>query len=68
MIDKSHTSEILITTMSDHQMYFCTMNENFERSKNAQKYAEVEVCNQENMEKFKNELANADMYVVPILI
>ena len=51
-------------------MYFCTMKENFDRSKNAQKYAEVEVCNQENMEKFRNELAHADMYmyVVPVLI
>ena len=47
---------------SDHQMYFCTMNENFDRSKNAQKYVEVEFCNQENMDKFKNEVANADLY------
>ena len=62
MIDKSHTSGILITPISDHQMYFCTMNENFDRSKNAQKYVEVEFCNQENMDKFKNEVANADLY------
>ena len=33
VIDKSHTSGILITPISDHQMYFCTMNENFHRSK-----------------------------------
>ena len=38
------------------------MNENFDRSKNAQKYVEVEFCNQENMDKFKNEVANADLY------
>ena len=62
VIDKSHTSGILITPISDHQMYFCTMNENFDRSKNAQKYVEVEFCNQENMDKFKNEFANADLY------
>ena len=62
VIDKSHTSGILITPISDHQMYFCTMNENFDRSKNAQKYVEVEFCNQENMDKFKNEVANADLY------
>ena len=43
-------------------MYFCTMNENFDRSKNAQKYVEVEICNQENMDKLKNEVANADLY------
>ena len=50
--------------ISDHQVYFCTMNENFDRSKNAQKYVELEVefCNQENMDKFKNEIANADLY------
>ena len=62
VIDKSHTSGILITPISDHQMYFCTKNENFDRSKNAQKIVEVEFCNQENMDKFKNEVANADLY------
>ena len=30
--------------------------------KNAQKYVEVEFCNQENMDKFKNEVANSDLY------
>ena len=62
VIDKSHTSGILITPISDHQRYFCTMNENFDRSKNAQKYVEVEFCNQENMDKFENKVANADLY------
>ena len=62
VIDKSHTSGILITPISHHQMYFCTMNENFDRSRNAQKHVEVEFCNQENMDKFKNEVANADLY------
>ena len=62
MIDKSHTSGILITPISDHQMYFCTMNVNFDRSKNAHKYVEVEFCNQENMDKFKNAVVNADLY------
>ena len=57
MIDKSHTGGILITPISDHQMYFCTMNENFDKSKTAQKYVVIEVCNQENMDKFKNEVA-----------
>ena len=62
VIDKSSTSGILITPISDHQIYFCTMNKNFDRSENAQKYVEVEFCNQENMDKFKNEVANADLY------
>ena len=42
VIDKSYTSGILMTPISEHQMNFCTMNENFDRSKNAQKYVEVE--------------------------
>ena len=62
MIDQSHRSGILITPISDHQVYFCTMNENFDKFKNAQKYVEVEFCNQENVEKFKNKIANADLY------
>ena len=62
VIDKSHTSGILITPISDHQMHFCTMNENFDRSKNPQKYVKVEFCNQENMDEFKNKVANADLY------
>ena len=28
VLDKSHTSGILIRPLSDHQMYFCVMNEN----------------------------------------
>ena len=29
VLDKNHTSGILIRLISDHQMYFCIMNENF---------------------------------------
>ena len=29
VLDKSHSSGILIRPISDHQMYFCIMNENF---------------------------------------
>ena len=29
VIDKSHTSGILIRPLFDHQMYFCVMNENY---------------------------------------
>ena len=32
VLDKSHTSGILIRPISDHQMYFCIMNENFGKS------------------------------------
>ena len=48
VIDKSHTSGILITPISNHQMYFCTMNKNFNKSKTTQKYVEVKVCNKKH--------------------
>ena len=32
VLDKKHTSGILIRPTSDHQMYFCIMNENFGKS------------------------------------
>ena len=38
VIDKSHTSGILVRPISDHQMYFCIMNDNFVNNKTAQKY------------------------------
>ena len=41
VLDKSHISGILIrpTSISDHHMYFCVMNENF---RNQRKHIEVE--------------------------
>ena len=62
-IDKDHTSGILIgPIISDHQMYFNIMNENVTTSKSIQKYFEIEVCSQENMHRFKIEVANTDLY------
>ena len=61
-IDKDHTSGILIRAISDHQMYFSIMNENVTASKSIQKYIEIEVCSQENMDRFKIEVANTDLY------
>ena len=61
-IDKDHTSGILIRPISDHQMYFSIMNENVTASKSIQKYIEIEVCSQENMDRFKIEVANTDLY------
>ena len=43
VIDKSHTSSILVRPISDHQMYFCIMNYNFVNIKTAQKYIKIEV-------------------------
>ena len=61
-IDKDHTSGILIRPISDHQMYFSIMNENVTTTKSIQKYIEIEVCSQENMDRFKIEVANTDLY------
>ena len=33
VIDKSHTGGILIRPISDHQMYFCIINNNFVNAK-----------------------------------
>ena len=53
VIEKEHTCGILVRPISDHQMYFCMMNENYIKPKTKQKYVEIEVCNQESLEKFK---------------
>ena len=62
VIEKEHTCGILLRPSSDHQMYFCMMNENCTKPKTKQKYVEIEVCNQESLEKFKTEIAHAKIY------
>ena len=62
-IDKRHTSGILIRPISDHQMYFCIMNDNFVNIKTAQKYSKIEVSNQNNIDKFVKEVSDADFTV-----
>ena len=62
VLDKSHTSGILIRPISDHQMYFCIMNENYIKPAIAQKYVEVEVFNVEAIENFKTEIANLEIH------
>ena len=62
VIDKSHTSGILVRPISDHQMYFCIMNDNFLNIKTAQKYIKIEVSNQNNIDKFGREVSDADIY------
>ena len=61
-IDKSQTSGILVRPLSDHQMYFCIMNDNFVNIKTAQKYIKIEVSNQKNIDKFVKEVSGADIY------
>ena len=43
-------------------MYFSIMYENVTTTKSIQKYIEIEVCSQENMDRFKTEVANTDLY------
>ena len=62
VLDKSHTSGILIRPISDHQMYFCIMNENYMKPAIAQKYVEVEVFNVEAIENSKTEIANLEIH------
>ena len=52
MLDKKHTSGILIRPISDHQMYVCIMNENFGKSAKNKKFIELEVFNDESIERF----------------
>ena len=53
VLDKSHTSGILVRPLSDHQMYFCVMNENYIKPTTNQKYIKVEVLSEENIERFR---------------
>ena len=62
VLDKNPISGILIRPISDHQMYFCVMNENYMKPVSAQKYVEVEVFNVEAIENFKNEIANLEIH------
>ena len=62
VLDKSHTSGILIRPLSDHQMYFCVMNENYVKPTTKQKYIEVEVFNEENIESFRKEIADLEIH------
>ena len=62
VLDKSHTSGILVRPLSDHQMYFCVMNENYIKPTTNQKYIEVEVLSEENTEKFRKEIADLEIH------
>ena len=62
MLDKKHTSGILIRPFTDHQMYFCIMNENFGMSAKNKKFIELQVFNDESIERFQNKIANLEMH------
>ena len=60
-IDKSHICGILIHPISDHQMYFCVLDETYQRLNNKPKYKEFEKLNETLMIEFKHEIENADL-------
>ena len=62
VLDKSHTSGILVRSLSDHQMYFCVMNENYIKPTTNQKYIVVEVLSEENIERFRKEIADLEIH------
>ena len=62
VFDKSHTSGILIGPISDHQLYFCVMNEKHIKPAIAQKYVEIEVFNVKSIESFKTEIASLEIH------
>ena len=59
--DKPHISGILISPISDHQMYFCALNDNAAKNYNKTKYITTENFSENNMKKFRNEIANAEI-------
>ena len=60
-IDKSHVCGILIHPISDHQMYFCVLDETYQKLKNKPKYIEFEKLNETSMSEFKHEIENAGL-------
>ena len=61
-IDKSHIlCGILIHPISDHQMYFCVLDETYQKLNNKPKYIEFEKLNETSMIEFKYEIENADL-------
>ena len=62
VIDKDHTCGILVRPISDHQMYFCILNENYIKPITKQKFVEIEESSQEALARFKTEIANSEIY------
>ena len=61
VIDKSHVCGILIHPISDHQMYFCVLDETYKKLKNKPKYIKFEKLNETSMSEFKHEIENAGL-------
>ena len=61
-IKSIQAESILIRPISDHQMYFCIMNENFGKSAKNKKFIKLEVFNDESIERFQNKIANLETH------
>ena len=55
-IEKSHISGVLSTHFSDHQMIFTILKTNFRN------IYEIELTNEEKLEKFKAEITEINIY------
>ena len=62
VIDKDHTCGILVRPISNHQMYFCILNENYIKPITKRKFVEIEESSQEALARFKTEIANSEIY------
>ena len=62
VIDKDHTCGILVRPISDHQMYFCILNENYILPITRRKFVEIEESSQEAHARIKTEIANSEIY------
>ena len=62
VLNKTHTRGMLIRPISDYQMYFCDMNENYMKPTVAQKYVGIEVVNEESIESFQTEVADLEIH------
>ena len=62
VIDKDHTCGVLVRPISDHQMYFCILNENYIKPITRRKFVEIEESSQEALARFKTEIANSEIY------
>ena len=61
-IQMCHISGILIRPISDHQMYFCVMNENIRKPVTQSNHIEVEILNEESISNFQNKIAKLEIH------
>ena len=58
VIDKDHTCGIPVRPISDHQMYFCILNEKYIKPIRKQNFVEIDESSQEALARY-TEMANS---------